>query len=44
MLLQMIVYPVSPSALIEQYYSTATGKRLGGRDPNLPPYLHTPCS
>ena len=42
MLLQRIVYPDSPSAPFEQYYSTATGKRLGG-DPNLP-YLHTPCS
>jgi hypothetical protein len=28
-----IVYPDSPSAPIEQYYSTATGKRLG--DPNF---------
>jgi hypothetical protein len=28
--LQRIVYPDSPSALFEQYYSTTTGKRLGG--------------
>jgi hypothetical protein len=30
MLLQRFVYPDSPSAPFEQYYSTATGKRLGG--------------
>jgi hypothetical protein len=29
MLLQRIVYPDSPPVPFEQYYSTATGKRLG---------------
>jgi hypothetical protein len=31
----LLVHPDSPSAPIEQYYSTATGKRLGGYDDTI---------